>query len=415
VVDPGLVEAGAARIARADRSMPVLRLLRQRFTATRPLEGVRVAASLHVTSETAVLVRTLLAGGAEVHLAASNPLSTQDDTAAALVAEDGVAVHARHGEDLDAYHAALSRVLDARPDLVLDDGCDLVTTLHTSHRELLPGVRAGCEETTTGVVRLRAMAAAGVLRLPVVAVNDTATKRLFDNTYGTGQSTVDALLRATHMLLAGKVAVVAGYGYCGRGVASRLRGMGARVVVTEVDPTRALDAALAGYAVLPMAEAAPQADLVVTVTGNRDVVRGEHLATMKDGAVLANSGHFDVEIDVRWLEEHAVSRARRVRPETDEFTLPDGRRLLLLADGRLANLGVAEGHPPAVMDLSFANQALVAAWLAGRPAGLAPGVHDVPAEIDGEVARLSLAAMGLGIDALTPGQVDYLGSWEHGS
>jgi adenosylhomocysteinase len=415
VADLSLAEQGVTRIEWADRAMPVLRQIRERFSRDRPLDGVRIAASLHVTTETANLVRTLAVGGAHVHLAASNPLSTQDDAAAALVDEYGVHVYARKGVDITGYYVHLNSVLDAEPAFVLDDGCDLVNTLHTSRTELLDTVRAGCEETTTGVVRLRAMARAGALRFPVVAVNDTGTKRMFDNRYGTGQSTVDAILRTTHSLLAGKTTVVVGYGFCGKGVATRLRGMGAVVVVCEVDPLKALDATMEGFQVMPMASAAAVGDMFITVTGNRDVIGAEHFAVMKDGAILANSGHFDVEIDVRWLEKNAVGKRREVRPYLDEYLLADGRRVALLAEGRLANLSAAEGHPAGVMDLSFADQALILEWLMTSTADLAPGVHEVPASIDREVARLKLAAMGIAIDILTPEQQAYLESWEFGS
>jgi adenosylhomocysteinase len=415
VANLALAEQGMTRIEWADRAMPVLRQVRERFVKERPFDGVRIAACMHVTTETANLMRTLVAGGADVHLAASNPLSTQDDAAAAMVSEFDVRVHARKGVDLAGYYVHINSVLDARPDFVLDDGCDLVNTLHATRTELLPGVLAGCEETTTGVVRLRAMARAGALRFPVVAVNDTATKRMFDNRYGTGQSTVDAICRATHSLLAGKTAVVGGYGFCGKGVAERLRGMGADVVVCEVDPLKGLDASMEGFRVMPMAQAARVGDVFVTVTGNRDVLRGEHFEVMKDGAILVNSGHFDVEIDVRWLERNAVGRRRDVRPYLDEYLLADGRRLMLVAEGRLANLGVAEGHPAGVMDLSFADQALTLEYLRERHGTLAPGVHEVPASIDREVARLKLAAMDIDIDVLTPAQQTYLDSWEFGS
>jgi adenosylhomocysteinase len=324
-------------------------------------------------------------------------------------------VYARKGVDLTGYYVHINSVLDAQPSFILDDGCDLVNTLHASRTELLDTVLAGCEETTTGVVRLRAMARAGALRFPVVAVNDTGTKRMFDNRYGTGQSTVDAILRTTHSLLAGKTAVVVGYGFCGRGVAARLRGMGAMVVVCEVDPLKALDATMEGYRVMPMASAAAVGEVFVTVTGNRDVISAEHFGVMRDGVILANSGHFDVEIDVRWLEKNAVGKRREVRPYLDEYLLADGRRIALLAEGRLANLSAAEGHPAGVMDLSFADQALTLEWLVASHADLAPGVHEVPASIDREVARLKLASMGITIDTLTPEQQAYLESWEFGS
>jgi adenosylhomocysteinase len=415
VADLSLAEQGVARIDWADRAMPVLRQVRARFARERPFAGSRIAACMHVTTETANLMRALVAGGAEVVLCASNPLSTQDDTAAALVAAYGVATYARNGVDRDGYYAHIDAALDTAPHYVFDDGCDLVNTLHTARTDVLDGVLAGCEETTTGVIRLRRMAAEDALRFPVVAVNDTDTKHMFDNRYGTGQSTLDAIFRATNTLLAGKTVVVAGYGYCGRGVASRAKGMGANVVVTEIDPTKALDAAMDGFRVLPMARAAAVGDVFITVTGNRDVIRPEHIELMRDGAILANSGHFDVEIDVLGLAGLAVEGPRRVRPSTDEYVLADGRRVLLLAEGRLVNLGAAEGHPAAVMDMSFADQALTAEWLVRTARSLEPGVHDVPAEIDKQVASLKIETMGLEIDTLTPVQQDYLNSWRHGS
>ncbi|GII91036.1 adenosylhomocysteinase [Sinosporangium siamense] len=409
-----ITAAGERRIGWAARSMPVLTALGERFGVERPLEGLRIAACLHVTAETAVLMGTLRAGGAQISLAASNPLSTQDDVAAAL-REYGVDVHARAGVDRATYYRHIDEALDIGPDLVLDDGCDLVNTLHTTRLDLLDQVTGGCEETTTGIIRLRQMAAEGALRFPVVAVNDTRTKRMFDNRYGTGQSTLDGIMRATNALLAGRTIVVAGYGYCGRGVAQRAKGLGARVIVTEIDPVKALDAALEGYDVRPMADAAVVGDVFITVTGNRDVIRAEHLAAMKDGAILANAGHFDVEIDVRALSEMAEAVNLGIRPNTDEYVLPGGRRLLLLAEGRLVNLTAAEGHPAAVMDMSFSAQALAVAWLARERGDLAPGVHDVPEEIDAEVAMLKLAAAGIGIDDLTREQEEYLHSWRVGS
>ncbi|MBA9007901.1 adenosylhomocysteinase [Thermomonospora cellulosilytica] len=415
IADLSLAYAGMARIDWADRSMPVLRQIRERFAAERPLEGLRIAACLHVTAETANLVRALQAGGASVALAASNPLSTQDDTAAALVAEYGVQVFARAGIDREGYYRHIHQALDTPPDLVLDDGCDLVNTLHTERTEIVDRVRGGCETTTTGVIRLHQMAREGALRFPVVAVNDTATKHMFDNRYGTGQSTLDGIVRATNTLLAGKSIVIAGFGYVGRGLAERARGLGARVIVTEIDPVKALDAVLQGFAVLPMVEAAAQGDVFITATGNRDVISAEHLAVMKDGAILANSGHFDVEIDVRALADMAVEVNHGIRPQVDEYVLVGGRRLVLLAEGRLVNLAAAEGHPAAVMDMSFADQALTCAWLAEEHERLGPGVHQVPAEIDTEVARLKLASMSVRIDTLTPEQEEYLSSWQHGS
>jgi len=415
IADASLAEAGKLRVEWADRSMPVLRQIRDRFEKERPFDGIRIAACMHVTTETANLMRALQAGGAELHLCASNPLSTQDDSAAALVNEYGVAVYARNGVDRDGYYAHINAALDCQPHFVFDDGCDLVNVLHTSRRELLDGVRAGCEETTTGVIRLRQMAKDGALSFPMVAVNDTDTKHMFDNRYGTGQSTIDAIFRATNTLLAGKTVVVAGYGYCGKGVAARAAGMGASVVVTEIDPTKALDATMQGFRVLPMAQAAAIGDVFVTVTGNRDVLRREHFEAMKDGAIFANSGHFDIEIDILALDALAVEKRSKIRHQTDEYVMADGRRLLLLAEGRLVNLGAAEGHPAAVMDMSFADQALTAEWLAKNADSLSPGVIEVPDEIDKEVARLKLAAMGVAIDVLTPEQDSYLNSWEHGS
>jgi adenosylhomocysteinase len=409
IADPALAEQGRRRVDFAEQAMPVLGLLRRRYVSTRPLDGVRIAACMHITAETAAFARTLTAGGAELHLAASNPLSTQDDVAAALV-EEGVAVHARYGVDRVGYLGHLEAVLDAAPTLVLDDGCDLIGVLHTTRRTLLPAVRAGCEETTTGVLRLRQMAADGALGLPMVAVNDTGTQRLVANRHGTGQSTLDAVMRSTGTLLAGATVVVAGYGWCGAGIAARARGLGAQVIVTEVNSERALDAVLEGHRVLPMEQAARLGDVFITVTGNRDVLSYQHFATMKDGAVLANAGHFDVEVDVAALESTAVEVRRRVRPHVDEYVLEGGRRLLLVAEGRLANLAAAEGHPAAVMDMSFAVQALTVEWLMTK--NLPIGVHEVPAEIDAEVARTKLAAMGVGLDVLTGTQLRYLSSWQ---
>jgi len=409
VADPALAPAGQHRVAFAERAMPVLGLLRARFAAEQPLAGLRVAACMHVTPETAALARTLTAGGAQVALAASNPLSTQDDVAAALVAGSGVVVHARHGVDRPGYVRHLEAVLQSRPHLLLDDGCDLLDLLHTRRTDLLEGVRAGSEQTSTGVLRLRQMAAEGALRLPVVAVNDTPSQLLVANRHGTGQSTLDGLLRSTGLLLAGATVVVAGYGWCGAGVAARLRGLGARVLVTEVDPLRALSAVLDGHQVLPLLDAAPLADVVVTATGNRDVLTDAAVARLPDGAVLANAGHFDVEIDVEALARAAVAVHKGVRPHVDAYELSDGRRLLLVAEGRLVNLAAAEGHPAAVMDVSFAVQALTLEHLAGTP--LAPGVHEVPAELDAEVARTALAARGVRLDVLTTAQQRYLQSW----
>jgi len=415
IADANLADQGRKRIEWADRSMPVVAEIRERFAKERPFEGVRIAACMHVTTETANLMRALQAGGAELALAASNPLSTQDDTAAALVHEYGLSVFARNAVDRDGYYSHINAALDIAPHFVFDDGCDLVNVLHTTRTELLDGVRGGCEETTTGVIRLRQMAKDGALRFPMIAVNDTDTKHMFDNKYGTGQSTLDAVFRATNTLLAGKTVVVGGFGYCGKGVSMRADGMGANVVVTEIDPTTALDAVMSGYRVLPMAEAARIGDVFITVTGNRDVLREEHFAVMKDGAIMANSGHFDIEIDVKALTRMAVETRAKIRHQTDEYVLEDGRRLLLLAEGRLVNLGAAEGHPAAVMDMSFADQALTAEWLTMAAAELAPGVHEVPEAIDKEVAKVKLASMNVSIDTLTPEQEHYLNSWDTGS
>jgi adenosylhomocysteinase len=416
VADLGLAEAGDARIAWAEEQMPVLRSIRERFARERPLDGYRIGMCLHVTAETANLARTLLAGGAEVVLCAANPLDTQDDVAAALVERDGAAVHAIHGEDMETYYRHVEAVLDARPRLTMDDGADLVSTIHASRPELLARgeIVGGTEETTSGVVRLRALEAAGQLGFPIVAVNDARTKRLFDNRYGTGQSALDGILRATNMLLAGRVVVVFGYGWCGQGIALRAKGAGARVVVCEVDPVRALEARLEGYEVLPGVAAAAQADVLITATGNRDVVRREHYEALRDGAVLCNAGHFDVECDLPALRE--LSRERRqVRPHVEQHVLADGRRINLLAEGRVVNLAAAEGNPPAVMDMSFANQALAAEHLVRHAGALAPRVHGVPRQIDDEVARLTLAALGVEIDALTDAQRAYLTTWEQGT
>ena len=411
ITDPGLAEAGRARIGWAQRGMPVLRLISERFAAARPFTGLTVAACLHVTAETAGLVNALRAGGARVFLAASNPLSTQDDVAAALATSGAATVFARAGVDRLTYDEHIHRVIDAGPDLVVDDGGDLVNTLHAERPEQLAAVRGGCESTATGVVRLRRMADEGALAFPMVAADATTTRRMFDNTCGTGQSVIDGVLRATNTLLAGRVVVVAGYGASGRGIAEAARGLGAQVIVTEVDPVRALEAVLAGFRVLPMAEAAPEGELFITATGSRDVITGGHLPALRDGAILANAGHFDVEIDVRALAEAAVKVTRDVRPHTDEYLLADGRGLLLLAEGRVVNLVAAEGNPPQVMDVSFAGQALVLGWLAAGETGLPPGVHAVPADIDEQIARLTLESAGARIDALTPAQQEYLNSW----
>jgi adenosylhomocysteinase len=411
--DPTLASVGRDRIAWAEREMPVLRQIRERFARERPLSGSRIAACLHVTSETAALVRTLMAGGGEVALCASNPLSTQDEVAAAL-AEEGVRVFAVRGEDRETYYRHIQQALEIEPHLTLDDGADLVTTLHRERTDLLGTVVGGTEETTTGVLRLRAMAREGVLRYPIVAVNDAKTKHWFDNRYGTGQSALDGILRATNLLLAGRKVVVCGYGACGRGVAARARGLGAHVIVTEVDPLPALEAVMDGFAVMPSLEAARVGEVFVTVTGNRGVLRREHFEEMRDGAVLANAGHFNVEIDLDALQAMSVRR-RRVREHVDEYTLPDGRRLYVLAEGRLVNLAAAEGHPAAVMDMSFANQALCVEWLVRAGRDLPPQVYPVPEEIDRQVAALKLRAMGVRIDELTPEQRAYLESWWEGT
>jgi adenosylhomocysteinase len=413
VTDPSLADEGRLRIEWADRHMPVLRDIRARFEKEQPLDGLKIAACLHVTTETANLARTLKAGGAQVTLCASNPLSTQDDTAAALVQHYGIDTYARRGVDTSGYYAHLEAALDTHPNVTMDDGCDLVTLLHTKRREQLHEVRVGTEETTTGVIRLRQMEREGALSYPIIAVNDTPTKHLFDNRYGTGQSTIDGILRATNLLLAGTNFVVAGFGYCGRGLAMRARGLGAKVVVTEIDPVRALEAAMEGYRVAPMHEAVREADVIVTVTGDRDVLRREHFDAMKDGVIMANSGHFDIEIDKVALKDMATS-VTRVRENVEEFALADGRRLHLIAEGRLVNLGAAEGHPAAVMDMSFADQALSLEWLS-RQDKLDVRVHEVPAEIDAEVARVKLATMEVEIDTLTPTQERYLHSWTEGT
>jgi adenosylhomocysteinase len=414
VKDIDLAEKGQARIEWAGQEMGVLAQIRERFEKERPLAGMRIGACLHVTTETANLIKTLAAGGAEVAICASNPLSTQDDVAASLCEHDGIQAFAVKGEDNETYYRHINAVLDTHPHITMDDGMDLVATLHKERREQLVELIGGTEETTTGVIRLRAMAADGVLAYPIVAVNDADTKHLFDNRFGTGQSTIDGIIRATNLLIAGRTIVVCGYGQCGRGVAARARGLGARVVVTEVDPIRALEALMEGNEVMPMREAARIGDIFVTVTGDTGVIRAEHFDLMKDGAVLANSGHFDVEIDKVALREKATE-VRRIREFVDLHLMPDGRRISLLGEGRLINLAAAEGHPAAVMDMSFANQALSVEWIVQHSRELDPTVHGVPREIDQEVARLKLAAMGAEIDRLTEEQERYLSSWEHGT
>ena len=414
VKDLALAAKGRERIEWAAGEMGVLALVRERFEKERPLEGIRIGACLHVTTETANLAETLKAGGAEVALCASNPLSTQDDVAAALCEQSGVEVYAIKGEDNETYYGHIGAVLDRGPHVTMDDGADLVSVLHRDRRDQIADVIGGTEETTTGVIRLRAMSEDGALQYPIVSVNDADTKHLFDNRYGTGQSALDAIMRATNLLLAGRTVVVCGYGMCGRGVASRARGMGAKVVVTEVTAIPALEASMEGYDVMPLREAARRGDIFVTVTGDRGVIRREHMELMKDGAVLANAGHFDVEIDKPALQELAAA-TRRLREFVDEYRLPDGRRLYLLADGRLVNLAAGEGHPAAVMDMSFANQALSVEWVVRSKGTLAPGVYPVPREIDAEVAALKLRSMGVEIDELTPEQEEYLRSWQQGT
>jgi adenosylhomocysteinase len=414
VRDLGLAEKGRERIEWASGEMRVMALIRERFEKERPLEGVTIGACLHVTTETANLLETLQAGGAEVAVCASNPLSTQDDVAAALCDQDDIHAYAIRGEDQETYYRHIRSVLDHHPHVTMDDGADLVSTLHKERPDQLGELKGGTEETTTGVIRLRAMAREGKLGYPIVAINDAATKHLFDNRFGTGQSTIDGIIRATNLLLAGRVVVVCGYGMCGRGVAARARGMGAQVVITEISPTTALEAAMEGYRVMPMRDAALVGDVFVTVTGDTSVIRREHIESMKDGAVLANSGHFDVEIDKEALEDLSVSHLR-IRGAVDQYRLPDGRSINLLTEGRLVNLAAAEGHPAAVMDMSFANQALSVEWIAKRSSALEPDVYGVPEEIDAEVARLKLQAMGIEIDELTPEQDAYLRSWELGT
>ncbi len=437
VRDLALAPRGKTRIEWADESMPVLRQIRERFAREKPLRGVRLSACLHVTSETANLARALTAGGADLVLCASNPLSTQDDVAASLVADFGVATYAIKGEDHASYYDHIRAALAHMPNMTMDDGADLVSSLlflaldrdsevdpvvrkwaqglsADQRKAMFDGIIGGTEETTTGVIRLKAMEKAGVLKFPVVAVNEAKTKHFFDNRYGTGQSTMDGIIRATNLLIAGLNVVVAGYGWCGRGVASRARGLGAQVIVTELDPTKAIEAALDGFRVMTMAEAAPVGDIFVTVTGNKGVLRDEHFQAMKHGAVICNSGHFNVEIDIPALEK--LSRERRpIRDSVEEFRLHDGRKIHLLADGRLINLAAAEGHPASVMDMSFANQALAAEFMVKNHASLEKRVYAVPEDIDREIARLKLASMGVTIDTATPEQVKYMGSWEEGT
>ena len=414
VRDLKLAAAGRLRIEWADRTMPVLRQIRERFASEQPLKGVRIAACLHVTTETGNLMRTLVAGGAEAALCASNPLSTQDEVAAALVVEYGVPTFAIKGEDNETYYRHINAALDTKPNLTMDDGADLVTTIFSQRQDLSSGIVGGTEETTTGVIRLKSMAAHNVLKYPIVAVNDAQTKHMFDNRYGTGQSTVDGIIRATNLLMAGTRFVVIGYGWCGRGIAMRARGLGARVIVVEIDAVKGIEAVMDGYDVMPMSDAASIGDVFVTVTGNKNVIRKEHFASMKDGAIVCNSGHFNVELDIPGLT--ALSTAEReVRPFVREFRLGNGRVVFLLAEGRLINLSAAEGHPAAVMDMSFANQALSAEFLVRNAGSLERKVYPVPAAIDQEIARLKLASMGIAIDTLTPEQEEYLRSWQEGT
>jgi adenosylhomocysteinase len=415
VKDIRLAPEGRKRILWAGQDMPVLRRVRERFLKEKPLRAMRFSACLHVTAETANLVETLRAGGANVVLCASNPLSTQDDVAASLVQHDRIPVYAIKGEDNKTYYRHLRAALDHRPVVTMDDGADLVSLLHTDYAHLAAELIASMEETTTGVIRLRALAADGALKIPVIAVNDAATKHLFDNRYGTGQSTIDGIVRATDMLIAGKRVVVAGYGWCGKGVTSRARGMGAKVIVTEVDPVRALEAAMDGFEVMSMKEAARTGDLFITLTGDMHVIDDEHFKVMKDGAVICNSGHFDIEIDLKALKKLATKVEKNVRNFVDAYTLPGGRRIYLLGEGRLVNLAAAEGHPASVMDMSFSTQALASEWAVKNRAKLKPQVYEVPKTVEDWVARLKLASMGIRIDQLTAEQKKYLSSWAHGT
>jgi adenosylhomocysteinase len=415
IKDINQAEGGRRRIDWAEREMPVLRLIQERFEKEKPLKGIRVSACLHVTTETANLMRTLQAGGADIVLTASNPLSTQDDVAAALVNQYEIPTYAIKGEDNVTYYKHIGAALDHKPHMTMDDGADLVSTIHKSRRELLDEIIGGTEETTTGVIRLRAMAADNMLQFPVVAVNDAMTKHFFDNRYGTGQSTIDGIIRATNVLLAGKNFVVAGYGWCGRGLASRARGMGSLVIVTEVDPLKALEAVMDGYQVMPMAEAAKIGDIFCTLTGDINVIDRHHFEAMKDGAIVANSGHFNVEINIPALAEMSKGDPKLVRPFVDQYETKDGRKINILGEGRLINLASAEGHPASVMDMSFANQALAAEYMVKNADKLEKKVYSVPEEIDAEIARIKLAAMGINIDVLTEEQVKYLNSWEEGT
>jgi adenosylhomocysteinase len=414
VKDTSLATGGRYRIEWAEQEMPVLRAIRERFEREKPLKGVRISACLHVTTETANLMRTLQAGGADVVLCASNPLSTQDDVAASLVVHDEIPVYAIKGEDKDTYFQHIEAALNHRPQITMDDGADLVSEIHKNRRELLQDIVGGTEETTTGVIRLRAMAKDGALAFPVIAINDSNTKHLFDNRYGTGQSTIDGVIRATNILLAGRTVVVAGYGWCSRGIASRAQGMGANVIVTEVNPLRALEAVMDGFRVMPMIEAAPIGDVFITATGDINVIDAHHFEVMKPGAIVANSGHFNVEINLDALAKMADDKPRLVRPFVEEY-LVKGRPIYVLGEGRLINLASAEGHPASVMDMSFANQALGAEYMLKNHATLTPNVYTIPEDIDNEIARLKLEAMGIKIDVLTPEQVQYLNQWQEGT
>jgi adenosylhomocysteinase len=414
IKDAALADAGKARIEWADADMPVLASIRERFAAEKPLDGLRISACLHVTTETANLMRTLKAGGAEIVLAASNPLSTQDDVAAALVEHYGIRTYAIKGEDTDTYYAHIDEAIAFKPHMTMDDGADVVGRIHAEFPEALADIIGGTEETTTGVIRLEAMAADGALKYPIVAVNEADTKHLFDNRYGTGQSTLDGIIRATNRLLAGRTVVVSGYGWCGRGIASRAEGMGSNVIVLEVDPLRALEAHMDGFRVMPAVEAAKYCDIWITVTGDLNVIDADSFAAMKDGAIICNSGHFNAEINIPRLREMSVS-SREVRPLVEEFTMADGRTICLLADGRLVNLSCAEGHPASVMDMSFANQALCAEYMKNNAASLEPGVYGVPTDIDKGISKLKLETLGVRIDTLTAEQAKYLASWQEGT
>jgi len=414
VKDLRLAAEGKKKILWADRMMPVLTLIRERFQKEKPLKGLRISACLHVTTETANLMRTLKAGGADTVLCASNPLSTQDETAASLVKDFGIRTYAIKGEDNKTYYSHIRRSIEHRPHLTMDDGADVVSELHGKMKDYLDNIIGGTEETTTGVIRLKSLADQGLLRYPIIAVNDADTKHFFDNRYGTGQSTLDGILRATNILMAGSVCVVVGYGWCGRGLAVRAKGMGAHVIVTEIDPLKALEARMDGFEVLPMKDAAQKGEVFITVTGNLNVIRAEHFRVMKDGAIVANSGHFNAEIDIPALKKLSKT-SKEVRPFVEEFTLKSGKRIRLLADGRLVNLASAEGHPAAVMDMSFANQALSAEYMAKTGKMLENRVYRVPENIDKEIARIKLASMGVKIDRLTPEQKKYLASWEMGT